>query len=223
MRGIEMVAKTRVVVLISGGGSNLQALIDACAQSHFPAQIVCVISNNPDAGGLEKAQRAGIKTRVIDHRDYESREAFDVALQAALVAAQAQLVCLAGFMRLLTSAFVRVWEGKMLNIHPSLLPSFKGLHTHSQALDAGVKWHGCTVHIVVPEMDAGPIVVQAVVPVLPEDNAQTLGARVLEQEHMIYPQALKWLAQGSLDVDGVQVMLKTPVKIPYSQGNPSED
>lgn len=217
-----MVAKTRIAVLISGGGSNLQALIDACADPFFPAQIVCVISNNPDAGGLNRAANAGIQTMVINHRDYTSREAFDVAMQAALVKAEAQIVCLAGFMRLLTPAFVRVWEGKMLNIHPSLLPSFKGLDTHQQALDAGVKWHGCTVHLVVPEMDAGPIVVQAVVPVLPDDTVQTLGARVLEQEHLIYPQALKWLAQGSLEVDGQRVTLKTPVKEPYSQSNPSE-
>lgn len=218
-----MVAKTRVAVLISGGGSNLQALINACDDPFFPAKIVCVISNKADAGGLERAARAGIKTCVINHRDYATREAFDVALQAALVKAEAQIVCLAGFMRLLTPAFVRVWEGKMLNIHPSLLPSFKGLHTHQQALDAGVKWHGCTVHLVVPEMDAGPIVAQSVVPVLPDDNAQTLGARVLEQEHIIYPQALQWLAQGSLGVDGGRVTLKTSAKTPYSQSNPLED
>lgn len=183
--------KTPVAVLISGSGSNLQALIEACAQPDYPARIVLVLSNKEDAYGLVRAQKAGIKTQVIRHKDFPDRDAFDHALDMAVREAGAEIICLAGFMRLLTAPFVTRWQGRMLNIHPSLLPSFKGMHTHTQALEAGVKIHGCTVHHVVPEMDAGPVILQAAVPVLKGDTAETLGVRVLEAEHIIYPMALR--------------------------------
>ncbi|MEM7568678.1 MAG: phosphoribosylglycinamide formyltransferase [Pseudomonadota bacterium] len=196
-------AKLRVAVLISGRGSNLQSLIDACAQPDFPAEIVLVISNRPGAYGLERAQKAGIPAVTLDHKAYASKADFEAAIDAALAEANVELVCLAGFMRLLSADFVRRWEGRMINIHPSLLPSFKGLHTHRQTLDAGVKIAGCTVHFVVPEMDAGPIIVQAAVPVLQGDDEDALAARVLSQEHQIYPSALKWIAEGRVQiVDG---------------------
>ena len=177
--------------MISGGGSNLQALIEACAQDNFPARIVLVLSNKPDANGLKRAQAAEIPTQVVQNTDYPSREAFDGALHEAILAAKAEFVCLAGFMRLLSAGFVEQWCGRMINIHPSLLPLFKGVHTHSQALEAGVKIHGCTVHHVIPEMDAGEIILQGAVPVLAGDTPETLGARVLEVEHRIYPLALR--------------------------------
>ena len=195
-----MSSKRPVAVLISGSGSNLQALIDACADPAYPARIVTVISNKADAFGLERARSANIPTQILSHKDYSSRVAYDAALDAAIRASGAEFVCLAGFMRILDDAFVRQWYGKMLNIHPSLLPSFKGLHTHRQALQAGVRFAGCTVHFVVPEMDSGPIILQAVVPVHAEDTESTLAARVLAQEHLIYPQALRWLAEGALHI-----------------------
>jgi phosphoribosylglycinamide formyltransferase 1 len=183
--------KKRIAVLVSGGGSNLQSLIDACSDADFPAEIVLVLSNKDDAYGLTRARNAGLATAVVKHKDFPDREQFDSAVHAQLLAHQVEFVCLAGFMRILTASFVQKWEGRMLNIHPSLLPLFKGMHTHEQALQAGVKLHGCTVHHVVPEMDAGPIIIQAAVPVLAGDTAQTLGARVLKAEHIIYPQALR--------------------------------
>lgn len=193
-----MTARRRVAVLVSGNGSNLQALIDACTQPDFPAEVVRVIANRPEAYGLVRAERAGLPTLVIEHKSFPDRAAFDNALHEALLECEAELVCLAGFMRVLTADFVAKWEGKMLNIHPSLLPAFKGLHTHERAIQTGVKFAGCTVHFVAPEMDSGPIVIQAAVPVFPQDTPQSLAARVLEQEHKIYPQALKWLAEGKL-------------------------
>ncbi|MDE2352024.1 MAG: phosphoribosylglycinamide formyltransferase [Alphaproteobacteria bacterium] len=194
-------SRARTAVLISGRGSNLQALIDASADPKFPAQIVLVISNIEGVYGLERAQRAGIATAVISHKGL-SREAFDAKLDAALEAADVRLVCLAGFMRILSDGFARKWEGRLLNIHPSLLPAFRGVHVHEQALEAGVKFSGCTVHFVVPELDAGPIVEQAVVPVLANDTPDTLAARVLEQEHRIYPEALRLLAEGKVKLQG---------------------
>jgi phosphoribosylglycinamide formyltransferase 1 len=182
--------KTPVAVLISGSGSNLQALMDACAKTDYPAQIVSVISNKEEAYGLTRAKAANIPTQVIRHKDYASREAFDEALHAAIIASGAKFVCLAGFMRVLTAGFVEKWQGRMINIHPSLLPSFKGMNTHTAALAAGVRIHGCSVHHVVPEMDSGPIILQAAVPVLAGDTPDTLGARVLAAEHVIYPAAL---------------------------------
>jgi phosphoribosylglycinamide formyltransferase 1 len=195
-----MSQRARVAVLISGNGSNLQALIDACAAPDFPAEIVHVISNHAEAYGLMRAERAGIATLVINHKTFPDREAFDAALHEALVECNAELVCLAGFMRLLTPGFVTKWQGRMINIHPSLLPAFKGLHTHRLAIETGVKFAGCSVHFVVPEMDAGPLIIQSAVPVLPNDTEKSLAERVLAQEHQIYPQALKWLAEGRLSV-----------------------
>lgn len=184
-------SKLPVAVLISGSGSNLQALIDACAQPDYPAEITLVISNKSDAYGLERAKKTGIATRVISHADYDSRAAFDAALHEALVATGVQVVCLAGFMRLLTAGFVQQWEGRMLNIHPSLLPEFKGAHAIEDALAAGAVKTGCTVHYVVPEMDAGEIILQAEVPIEAGETLETLAPKIHAQEHKIYPEALK--------------------------------
>ena len=184
----------KVGVLISGRGSNLQALIDACAKPDFPAKIVGVISNKAEAYGLERAQKANIPTAFISHKNYASREEFDRAVNAQLLKMGVEFVCLAGFMRLISPWFVAQWPNKMINIHPSLLPAFKGAHSHRDALAAGAKTHGCTVHYVTDEMDAGPIIAQASVPVLAGDTEDTLAARVLEQEHILYPEALKKIA-----------------------------
>lgn len=200
-------SRAKVGVLVSGRGSNLQALIDACADPAFPAEIVLVISNVPGVYALERAERAGIATRTIPHKGFASREAFDQAMDAELRQAGVEIVCLAGFMRLLSAPFTEGWAGRMINIHPALLPSFKGLHTHRRALDEGVKLHGCTVHLVTPDLDAGPILVQAAVPVLPDDTEDSLAARVLEQEHRCYPLALKLLAEGKVHVDGNRAVI----------------
>jgi phosphoribosylglycinamide formyltransferase 1 len=190
-------AKKRVAILISGRGSNMVALIEAAKAQDYPAEIVLVLSNRPDAAGLEHAREAGITTAIVDHRPFgEDRAAFDDALDAQLQAHRIDIVCLAGFMRLLTPAFVQRWSGRMLNIHPALLPLFKGLHTHRRALEAGVERHGATVHFVVPEMDAGPIVAQDSVPVLEGDTEESLARRVLAVEHRLYPQALRLVAEG---------------------------
>ena len=191
--------RRRVAILISGRGSNMVALIEAAQAKDFPAEIVLVVSNRPDAAGLAFATSSGITTAVVDHKSFASREAFDTALQETLEQARIEIVCLAGFMRLLTTPFVENWRGRMLNIHPSLLPEFKGLDTHARALAAGVKVHGCTVHFVAPEVDSGPIVLQEKVPVLAGDTEETLAARVLAAEHRIYPAALRMLAEGKLD------------------------
>jgi phosphoribosylglycinamide formyltransferase 1 len=191
------IARKRVAVLISGRGSNMVALIEAAKAPDYPAEIVLVLSNRPDAAGLDHARKAGIATAIVDHRPFgEDRMAFDHALDAQLEAHQIDIVCLAGFMRLLTPAFVQRWSGRMLNIHPALLPRFKGLHTHRRAIEAGVKQHGATVHFVVPEMDAGPIVAQDSVPVLEGDTEESLAQRVLAVEHRLYPQALRLVAEG---------------------------
>jgi phosphoribosylglycinamide formyltransferase-1 len=193
--------RKRVAVLISGRGSNMAALIEAAKDPSYPAEIVLVVSNRPDAGGIAYARKAGIATTIIDHIDYrKDREAFERALQAVLEGSRIDIVCLAGFMRLFTPWFVERWEGRMLNIHPALLPAFKGLHTHEQALAAGAKTHGATVHLVSADMDSGPIVCHGAVPVMDGDTAETLAQRVLTIEHRIYPLALKWLADGSLRV-----------------------
>lgn len=201
-------ARVRVGVLVSGRGSNLQALLDACAAPDFPAEIALVISNVAGAYALERAAKAGVATAVIEHKPFPSREAFDAALDAALRAAGVEIVCLAGFMRLLTPGFTEAWRDRLINIHPSLLPSFKGLHTHERAIAAGVRVHGCTVHVVRPELDDGPIIVQAAVPVLEGDTPDALAARVLEQEHRIYPLALRLIAEGKAVVDGAAVRLR---------------
>jgi phosphoribosylglycinamide formyltransferase-1 len=194
-------AKLKLGVLISGRGSNLQALIEACAAADYPAEIVLVVSNRPGAMGLERAQAAGIATRIIEHTDYEDRESFDRDVDAALRDAGAQLICLAGFMRLLSGWFVEAWPDRIVNIHPSLLPAFKGTDSHAQALAAGVKLTGCTVHFVRSEMDAGPIIMQAAVPVLPDDDEDSLAARVLTAEHQCYPTAIRLIAEGRVTVE----------------------
>jgi phosphoribosylglycinamide formyltransferase-1 len=196
-----MTARKRVAILISGRGSNMAALIEAAAEADFPAEIALVISNRPDAKGLELAEARGIATAVIDHRAYPSREAFETALQAKLAAARIDIVCLAGFLRMLTASFVEPWRGRMLNIHPSLLPELKGLDTHARALAANAKIHGCTVHFVVPELDSGPTILQARVPVVEGDDQDSLAERVLSAEHRIYPAALKLVAQGKVTID----------------------
>jgi phosphoribosylglycinamide formyltransferase 1 len=191
--------RKRVAVLISGRGSNMAALIEAAKAQDYPAEIALVVSNRPDASGLVHAEQDGIATAVVDQRSFgEDREKFERALDGELAAHRIELICLAGFMRLLTPWFVTRWSGRMLNIHPALLPQFKGLHTHRRALEAGVKRHGATVHFVVPEMDAGPIVMQDWVPVLEGDTEESLAARVLQVEHRLYPQALRMVAEGQV-------------------------
>lgn len=194
--------RKRVAVLISGRGSNMTALIEAANRDDYPAEIALVVSNRPDAAGLESARAAGIATEIVDHAIYgEDRAAFEEVLQDALAEHQIDLVCLAGFMRLLTDEFVARWSGRMLNIHPALLPSFKGLHTHERALAAGVKIHGASVHFVVAEMDSGPIIAQGAVVVREDDTPATLAARVLAVEHRIYPLALRLVAEGRVHVE----------------------
>ncbi|QLC74279.1 phosphoribosylglycinamide formyltransferase [Pseudomonas sp. LPB0260] len=202
-----MPSACNVVVLISGSGSNLQALIDSTRASEQPARICAVISNRADAYGLERAQAAGIATRVLDHKAFEGRDAFDAALIEAIDAFAPQLVVLAGFMRILTPGFVRHYAGRLLNIHPSLLPKYKGLHTHQRALEAGDREHGCSVHFVTEELDGGPLVVQAVIPVQTDDSAASLAQRVHEQEHLIYPLAVRWFAEGRLHLGEHGAML----------------
>lgn len=196
-----------VVVLISGSGSNLQALIDSVAHDGNPARIAAVISNRADAYGLQRAKQAGIATELLDHKQFDGREAFDTALIQAIDAHQPDLVMLAGFMRILTPGFVQHYAGRLLNIHPSLLPKHKGLHTHQRALEAGDSEHGCSVHFVTEELDGGPLVVQAVLPVMADDTAESLASRVHQQEHHIYPLAVRWFAEGRLRLDAQGAML----------------
>lgn len=196
-----------MVVLISGRGSNLKSIIDSVSGGQINASIDCVISNRPDAGGLEFARDAGIATAVVDDKQYSSRPDFDRALIEAIDRFQPGLVVLAGFMRILGSEFVQHYPGRMINIHPALLPEFPGLHTHERALEQGVEQHGATVHFVTPEVDSGPIIIQRAVPVLPEDTPETLAARVLEQEHVIYPKAIGWFFDNRLTISGEKVLL----------------
>ncbi len=196
-----------IVVLVSGSGSNLQAIIDAIAAGELPARIQAVISNRPGVRALERAQRAGIATEVVDHTAYDSREAYDQALMAAIDRHRPALVVLAGFMRILTPEFVRHYRGRLLNIHPALLPRHKGLDTHRRALEAGDTEHGATVHFVTEELDGGPPIIQARVPVHPDDTPETLAARVLEKEHRIYPLAIRWFAEGRLRQEGERALL----------------
>lgn len=194
----------RIVILISGRGSNMEAIVQACAAEGWPAQVAAVISNRPDAAGLKYAAARGIATAVVDHKAHATREAFDAELARAIDAHAPDVVVLAGFMRILTAGFVQRYEGRLLNIHPSLLPAFPGLHTHQRAIDAGCKVAGATVHFVTPELDHGPIVIQAAVPVLAGDTEATLSQRVLVREHQIYPRAVRWLVSGELDLrDGI--------------------
>ncbi len=213
--------KMKVGVLISGRGTNLQALIDACADADFPAKIVLVISNVADAYGLKRAKDADIPTVFIDHKAYPTREHFDAVIDSALRESGVEFVCLAGFMRILSEEFVEHWRNRLINIHPSLLPAFKGLDTHQRAIDAGVTITGCTVHFVRPAMDDGPIIVQAAVPVLPGDDAERLAARILESEHVIYPLALRLVAEGRASVEGEKTILKDGAPTAESLINPS--
>ncbi|APU31119.1 phosphoribosylglycinamide formyltransferase [Pseudomonas chengduensis] len=196
-----------VVVLISGSGSNLQALIDSVAHDGNPARIAAVICNRAGAYGLERAKQAGITTELLDHKQFDGREAFDAALIQAIDAHQPDLVVLAGFMRILTPGFVQHYSGRLLNIHPSLLPKHKGLHTHQRAIEAGDSEHGCSVHFVTEELDGGPLVVQAVLPVMADDTAESLARRVHQQEHQIYPLAVRWFAEGRLRLGAQGAML----------------
>ena len=213
-------ARSKLAVLISGRGSNLQSLIDAAADPAYPAEIALVISNRPNARGLARATKAGIPQFVIDHKDFQSREDFDAALDDALRIAKVDYVCLAGFMRMLTPGFANNWRGKLINIHPSLLPAFKGLHVHERMLDAGVKLAGCTVHFVSAEMDAGPIIGQAAVPVMPGDDADSLAARILEQEHKLYPACIALVASGKARLSGGAVVFDPDVSDTGALSNP---
>ncbi|MFM7345714.1 MAG: phosphoribosylglycinamide formyltransferase [Tagaea sp.] len=213
-------ARLRTAILISGRGSNMKALIEAARHSSYPAEIVLVASNVPDAAGLDIARAAGIATAAIDHRAFAGREAFERALNSRLVEARVELVCLAGFMRLLTPYFVDACAGRMINIHPSLLPAFPGLDTHKRALDAGARFAGCTVHYVTSEMDVGPIVAQAAVPILPGDDEAALSARVLAAEHRLYPHALALVAAGRARIVGSKVAIDGALVPPGPVFNP---
>ncbi|MFM2330215.1 MAG: hypothetical protein RLZZ494_2318 [Pseudomonadota bacterium] len=190
----------RIVILISGRGSNMQAIVERCGAEGWPANVVAVISNRADASGLAWAAERGIATQALDHKAFADRAAFDAALAQCIDAYAPDLVVLAGFMRILTEGFVRHYDGRLLNIHPSLLPSFGGLHTHQRAIDMGCKVAGATVHFVTPALDHGPIVMQAVVPVWPDDDEDALAARVLRQEHVIYPRSVRWFVEGQLRI-----------------------
>ena len=211
-------ARLPIVVLISGNGSNLQALIDAAARGELPVDIRAVISNRPAAYGLERARRAGIPAVVVNHGDYPDRAAFDAALQQAIDAYQPGLVVLAGFMRILTPEFVAHYHGRMLNVHPSLLPAFRGLDTHRRALEAGVKEHGVSIHFVTAELDGGPVVAQEKIPVLPGDDAESLAQRVQAAEHILYPRVIRWFAEGRLTLQDNRAMLDgAPVTLATAQ------
>ena len=213
-------SRLRVAILISGRGSNMQALIEDCAQADSPAEIALVISNKAEAGGLARASAAGISTDVVSHRAFADRTAFEAEIDVKLRAAGIQLVCLAGFMRILSDEFVTAWRDRMINIHPSLLPAFKGLDTHARALAAGVCFHGCTVHFVRPEMDTGPIIVQAAVSVEAADTPESLAARVLQAEHRIYPLALRWIAEGRVRVENERAIIDGAVALTDPLINP---
>lgn len=200
-------SRMKIGILISGRGSNLKALIEAAKAADYPAEIAVVISNRPAAEGLRHAQDADIPTEVIDHTKYKDRAAFEAALDAALRNKGIQLVCLAGFMRILNPEFVNSWRNRLINIHPSLLPAYKGLHTHQRVLEDGARLTGCTVHFVRPEMDDGPIIIQAAVPVLPDDTEEILAARVLEYEHKTYPEAVRLIAGEATRVRGHKVLI----------------
>ncbi len=197
----------KVAILISGGGTNLQALIDACQEDDFPAEIVCVISNKEEAYGLKRAEISNIKTCIINHKDYNSREEFDAEMDRNILDSGAEFICLAGFMRLLSKWFTEKWAGKMINIHPSLLPAFKGANAHRDVLASGVKVSGCTVHFVVPKMDAGPIIMQSTVPVYDHDTIGSLSERILVEEHKCYPSSLKLIAEERVVINDGKVVI----------------
>ncbi|MEJ2212980.1 MAG: phosphoribosylglycinamide formyltransferase [Gammaproteobacteria bacterium] len=206
-----------LVVLVSGSGSNLQAIIDATSNPDYPAEIVAVISNIEGVKGLERAKKASIPTAVLDHKNFPDRESYDFALHELIDSYHPEIIVLAGFMRILTDEFVNTYLGKMLNIHPSLLPKYKGLNTHQKAIDAGDERHGATVHFVTPDLDSGPLIIQAEVPVLANDTSESLAARVLEKEHQIYPLAIEWLASGRISMtdDGSVLMDNQKLQKPY--------
>lgn len=216
-------AKLVLCVLVSGRGSNLQALIDACAAPGFPAKIGLVISNKASAYGIERANKANIPTRVFDHKAYDSRAEFDINMTHAMEEAGIDLVCLAGFMRLLSDEFCDHWHDRMINIHPSLLPSFKGLDVQQAAIYAGVRFSGCTVHYVRREMDTGPILIQAAVPILPDDTSDQLAARILVEEHKIYPEAVRLIAEGRVTVSNERASIKGHVGPSSSLINPASN
>lgn len=210
-----MSPRKRTAILISGRGSNMRCLIEAAADPSYPAEIVLVLSNRPEAEGLGIAKERGVATAAVDHKIHAGRESFEASLQVLFDLHRVELICLAGFMRLFTPSFVRAWEGRLINIHPALLPAYRGLHTHKRALADGVRIHGCTAHFVAPAMDEGPIIAQAAVAVLDSDTPQTLARRVLEQEHVIYPAALAAVASGRIRVSGNRVF--------YDLGAPEPD
>ncbi len=222
---MEQPQKLPIVVLISGSGSNLQSIIDD-AKEYLPVEIRAVISNRADAFGLERAREAGIETRTLSNKDFPDRDSYDQALGDLLDEFQPGLVILAGFMRILTPALVERFRGRMLNIHPSLLPMYRGLHTHQRALDAGEQLHGASVHFVTEELDGGPVIIQALVPIEAEDDASSLAARVLSQEHIIYPTTIRWFAEGRLRMDGTDIIydgevLKSPITMNYGEEPPA--
>lgn len=214
-------ARRKLAVLISGRGSNLQSLIDACAESDYPAEIALVLSNAAGVQGLERAARAGIPTAVISHKDFPDRPAFENAIHKRIAEAGPDLLCLAGFMRILTDGFIARWPDRLINIHPSLLPAFRGLHTHERVLEAGTRFAGCTIHFVRPAMDDGPIIVQAAVPVRPDDTPDTLAARVLEQEHRIYPLAVRLICEGRVRVVDERVVIDGAIAADGALINPA--
>lgn len=193
--------KKQIGILISGGGTNMQALAEACLEADYPAEVKIVISDKADAGGLVRATKLGIKALAIPRKDYDSKAAHETAILTALYEAELDYLCLAGYMRLLSENFIETWQGRMINIHPSILPLFAGLNTHQRAIDAGCRVHGCSVHFVTAGMDEGPIISQGIVPILPNDDANTLAARVIKVEHQLYPKCLKLLASGSVHMD----------------------
>ena len=206
-----MSGKLRIGVLVSGGGTNLQAIIDRCADGSIDAEIALVLCNNPLAGALDRAKKGGVPSRVIDNRQYGSREEFDQAMVEALREADVELVVLAGFMRLISGVFLDAFPGRVMNIHPALLPAFPGLHVQRKALEYGARFSGCTVHFVDAGLDTGPIIIQAVVPILDTDDEAALCARILEQEHRIYPRAIQLFAQGRLRIEGRRVRIDPPL------------
>ncbi|MDA3904128.1 MAG: phosphoribosylglycinamide formyltransferase [Desulfuromusa sp.] len=212
--------KLRLAILASGSGSNLQSIIDQCQQERLDAEISLVISNNPAAGALERAKQAGINNICINHRKFDMREEFDQAVVAALKEVGAELVVLAGFMRIISDVFLQAFPQKIINIHPALLPSFPGLQVQQKAIEYGAKFSGCTVHFVDGGVDTGPIIVQAVVPVFADDCADTLSARILEQEHKIYPQAIQWFAEGRVKIEGRQVKIENSGTLKSTLINP---